>query len=150
MLVKTITRPRTGSTTTSALGLAAALESTGRFHRDTGLGRFLRRGKISLRELSSTDSLHVVIDGEDVSAHVDRVSPLKRRRDGSARYTLPRVVAHNVAGAHADLTRLLLRRSRREVCVVDVEVLDSGEPHDHLAELSAAGLPARGREERNR
>ncbi len=124
------------TTPSSATALVAALESTGRFRRDTGLGAIFHRGRISLRELSSTDSLHVVVDGDAVSAHVDRVSLLKRRRDGSARYTLARVVAHNVAGAHADLVRLLLRRSRRQVAVVDLEVLDSRAPHDHLAELA--------------
>ena len=126
-----------------AMALAAALESTGRFRRDTGLGGIFRRGKISLRELSSTDSLHVIIDGETVTAHVDLVSPLKRRRNGSARYTLARVVAHNVVGAHADLTRLLLRRSGRGACTVGLEMLDAAQPHDHLAELARSATARR-------
>ena len=77
--------PQSNPTTIDPQALARALDNDHRCRRDTGVGRLYHPGKISFREVSSTDSLHVIIDGSRVSAHVYRVSPLKPRPDGSAR-----------------------------------------------------------------
>jgi NRPS condensation-like uncharacterized protein len=82
------------------------LVSSGRFHRDSGLGRIYHPGSISLRENAATDSLHVVISGDHISAHVDRVSPLGEQPG----YSLRRAALHNVVGAAQDLVRLLRGR----------------------------------------
>jgi len=86
------------------------LASSGRFHRDGGLGRIYHPGSVSLRENSRTDSLHVVINGDHVSAHVDRVSPLGASPDQSSRYSVSRAALHNVVGAAHDAVRLLRGR----------------------------------------
>ncbi len=62
------------------------------------------RGTVSYRELRQTDSLHVVTDGNRISMHIDRISPLKCLPDGSVRYTLTRIVARNLAGIGGDVT----------------------------------------------
>jgi NRPS condensation-like uncharacterized protein len=82
------------------------LVSSGRFHRDSGIGRIYHPGSISLRENAATDSLHVVISGDHISAHVDRVSPLGEQPG----YSLQRAALHNVVGAAQDLVRLLRGR----------------------------------------
>ena len=116
---------RRAATTLGAdpLALARALEASGRFRRDTGLGGIFHRGKLSYRELCDKDSLHVLIDGRRVSAHVDRVSPLSCRPDGSARYSLGRVLVHNLTGMAADLARLARWRPGRQRCNLDCEVV---------------------------
>src|SRR5215213_4032261 len=76
--------------------LLKALEADPSFRRDSTLGGIFHLGKISYRETSATDSLHIVIDGDKVSAHVDEVSPLRIQADGSSRYAWGRVLAHNV------------------------------------------------------
>jgi NRPS condensation-like uncharacterized protein len=81
------------------------LASSGRFHRDSGFGRIYHPGSLSLRENSRTDSLHVVISGDHISAHVDRVSPM-----GTVRYSVSRTALHNVVGAAQDVVRLLRGR----------------------------------------
>jgi len=86
------------------------LESSGRFHRDTGFGRLFHRGQVSLRENQPTDSLHVVVDGNRIAAHVDRVSPLGVRPERALRYSVRRAAAHNVAGMAQDLVRLVRGR----------------------------------------
>ena len=64
--------------------------SSGRFHRDSGFGRIYHPGSVSLRENAPTDSLHIVIHGDHISAHVDRVSPLGARPDQPSRYSVTR------------------------------------------------------------
>jgi len=54
--------------------------------------------------------LHILIDGNHVSAHIDEVSPLKCSPDGSARYAWGPVLVHNVAGLFADLGRRIRGR----------------------------------------
>jgi len=81
------------------------LASSGHFHRDSGLGRIYHPGSTSLRENSRTDSLHVVINDDHISAHVDRVSPM-----GTGRYSVSRAALHNVVGAAQDVVRLLRGR----------------------------------------
>ena len=120
--VKTFTRRRAG-TPPELTTLCQALEESGRFWRDRGLGNIYHRGKVSFRELSPTDSTHIVIDGTRVSAHVDLVSPLKRRADGTVRYSVPRVVVHNLLGMGSDLTRRVRRRHGRQRCALECEVV---------------------------
>ena len=81
------------------------LVSSGRFHKDSGLGRLYHPGSVSLRENAKTDSLHIVVHGDHISAHVDKVSPL-----GTGRYSVPRAALHNVVGAAQDVVRLLRGR----------------------------------------
>ncbi len=109
--------------------LLRALEGSDRFHRDTPLGGIFHRGKISFREKTPTDSLHIVIHGDRISAHVDHVSPLRFRDDGTSCYSLARVLAHNLSGARADLRRFLGGVRGRQRCrmVCDVVWMDDDE-----------------------
>lgn len=90
------------------------LERTGRFRRDTRLGAIFHPGQVSLREVAPANSLHISIgDGNRVSAHIDRYSPLSSNQpDGRCRYSLPRIAAHNLSGMAADVARLLPGRRR--------------------------------------
>ncbi len=91
----------------------AGLAESGRFFRDSRMGRIFHPGKVSLREVCSKDSLHVSVGaGNRVSVHVDRYSPLADRMRGNRiRYSPVRVVVHN-AGVVADLVLSTLRRRR--------------------------------------
>lgn len=97
------------------VALLRELEESGRFRRDTRLGAIFHRGKVSLREMSPTHSLHITVGkGNKVSAHVDRYSPLAARQpEQLARYAFHRVAAHNVAGIAGGLARLVPGRRRR-------------------------------------
>lgn len=83
------------------------LEATGRFRRDRGIGRVFHPGTISYRELVPENSLHVIIDGHAVTAHIDRFSPLGFSGHGPTDYSLWRAAVHNVWGALKDGVRLL-------------------------------------------
>lgn len=98
-------------TTEDLDALIRDLEATGRFRRDSRLGSLYHRGQISLREVSPSHSLHITARGNEVSAHVDRFSPLADRQpEQGCRYALHRIAAHNVVGMAYDLARLLPRR----------------------------------------
>ena len=103
--------------------LISALDASDRFRRDTGLGNMFHRGKISFREVSPDDSLHIIIDGNRVSAHVDEISPLQRRPDGSVRYSALRVLAHNLSGACADVARRLRGAHGEQRCNLECEAV---------------------------
>ncbi|HET9441672.1 MAG TPA: hypothetical protein VFO65_00020 [Acidimicrobiales bacterium] len=129
--------------------LVRSLEANSRFRRDTTLGGILHRGKISFREISPVDSLHVTIKGNRVSAHVDRICPLSfRERTWARQYSLARVVAHNVVGLVGDVGRRLRRIGGAHRCQLECEVVwvddeavgdlvagiqasDPGAGHDH-------------------
>lgn len=98
------------------LALVEALEASERFHRDTRLGGILHGGKISFREKTPTDSLHIVIDGDRVSAHVDEICPLHIAPDGAVRYSLGKVLAHNLFVALGDIGRSLAGRRGQQRC----------------------------------
>ncbi len=98
------------------LDLLKALEDNPRFRRDSILGGIFHLGRISYREISPTDSLHIVIRGDEVSAHVDDVSPLVVRGDGTTHYAWGRVLAHNVAVLVADVSRRLRGVHGRQRC----------------------------------
>ncbi|MGI9033974.1 MAG: hypothetical protein ACR2HY_09945 [Acidimicrobiales bacterium] len=104
------------STALTAEHLAEALADSDRFHRDTSVGAIYHRGKVSFREKTPIDSLHVIVEGNRMSAHIDRISPLKHRPDGTVRYSLGRVLAHNLAGMGGDLGRLVGRRRGQQRC----------------------------------
>ncbi len=103
-------------TAAEPLSLYRALEASDRFHRDSRVGGIFHHGKISFRDRSPTDSLHVILDGDRVSVHIDDVSPLRCRPDGSFRYSWSRVLAHNVAGSVADLGRRLKGMQGHQRC----------------------------------
>jgi NRPS condensation-like uncharacterized protein len=106
------------------------LATSGRFHRDSGFGRIYHPGSLSLRENSPTDSLHVVIHGDHISAHVDRVSPLGARPDEPTRYSVTRAAAHNVVGAAQDVVRLL--RGRKGDHRSHLDCAWTWEGHEHV------------------
>jgi hypothetical protein len=85
--------------------LIAALDSNPAFRRDSLLGGIFHPGHISYREVCSTESVHILIRGDRVSAHVDDVSPLVVRADGTSRYAWGRVVFHNLAVMVGDVAR---------------------------------------------
>lgn len=89
----------------ATVDLIAALDGNPRFRRDSLLGGMFHPGWISFREVSPVDSMHICIRGDRVSAHVDDVSPLAVRGDGTVRYAWAKVVAHNVAVILADVAR---------------------------------------------
>jgi HAD superfamily hydrolase (TIGR01490 family) len=101
-------------TTEDPAALLKELEESGRFRRDTRLGAMFHRGKVSMREVSPTHSLHITVGkGSHVSAHVDRYSPLATSQpEHRARYALHRVAAHNLAGIADELARLIPGRRR--------------------------------------
>ena len=103
--------------------LIRALEANTSFRRDSFWGGILHPGKVSYREVSATDSLHILIDGAgDVSAHVDDVSPLRRRPDGSCRYAWGRVLAHNVLVVIEDAARRLRGVQGVQRCTLHCDV----------------------------
>jgi len=101
----------------AAEALVEALEASSRFRRDGRLGRIFHPGKVSYRELSAANSLHVIIiGGGRLSAHVDDVCPLRLAPDGSARYSWLPVFRHNISGFLADLGRRLHGHHGEERC----------------------------------
>lgn len=106
---------------TDPVALFRHLDASARFHRDTGIGRLFHPGRVSLRENVPNDSLHVVVEGNRVSAHVDRVSPLGVRPAGPSRYSAPRAVAHNLVGMAQDVVALLRGRQGDHRCELDCE-----------------------------
>jgi hypothetical protein len=97
------------------------LESTRRFHRDTGFGRLFHPGSVSFRENSRNDSLHVVIHGNHIAAHVDRVSPIDAGADEVIKYSLRWAAVHNLAALGHDLVQLLRGRQGDHLCRLDCE-----------------------------
>ena len=116
----------------AAIDLLKALEENPRFRRDGVVGGIFHVGRISYREISPTDSLHIVIKGDHVSAHVDDVSPLVLRADGSCRYAWGRVVAHNILVMMEDVGRRVrgLQGTQRCNLHCTVELVDDDEVID--------------------
>lgn len=115
-----------------ALDIIRALGTNKRFRRDTSLGAIFHPGKICFREISPTDSLHIIIDGDNVSAHVDDISPLVIRADGSHRYSWGRVVAHNAVCAATGLARRIRGQHGLQRCNLrcQVEWFDDDDEND--------------------
>jgi NRPS condensation-like uncharacterized protein len=110
-----------GPSITDPVELFRDLETSGRFHRDTGFGRIFHAGHVSFRENLPTDSLHVLVDGDRLAAHVDRVSPLGLRPRRPVRYSVRRTLTHNVVGAAEDLIRLARGRQGDHRSELDCE-----------------------------
>ena len=107
----------------AAQTLVVALEASDRFRRDGRFGRIFHPGKVSYREVSPKNSLHVVIGDGRVSAHVDDISPLRCNPDGSAHYSWVPVLRHNVAGLLADLGRRLEGSHGSQRCNLECEAV---------------------------
>ncbi|MGH9149225.1 MAG: hypothetical protein ACRD0D_13385 [Acidimicrobiales bacterium] len=105
--------------------MIAALEASGRFRRDSWLGRILHPGTVSFREISATDSLHVVIEGGRVSVHVDEISPLRIDPDPGrpVRYAAWRVVRHTVSDVTAVLGRWARGLHGRHRCNLECDIV---------------------------
>ncbi len=103
------------------VALLRRLDVSGRFHRDGPFGRIYHRGQVSLRENVPSNSLHIALHGNHLSAHVDVVSPLHADPRGRSRYSAPRTVAHNLAGMAHDLVLLLRGRQGDHTCRLDCE-----------------------------
>jgi len=108
---------------TDPVALLHDLETSGRFHRDTGFGRLFHPGSISFRENRPNDSLHIVVHDDRIAAHVDRVSPLGTRAGGSIRYSLRRAATHNLVGMAQDTVQLLRGRQGDHRSELDCEWL---------------------------
>lgn len=107
----------------AASSLIEALEASDRFRRDGPIGRIFHPSKTSYREIVPTNSLHVLVGGGRVSAHVDDVCPLRCDPDGSASYSWLPVIRHNVAGMVADLGRRLRGVHGQERCNLECEAV---------------------------
>lgn len=118
--------------------LMSALEADARFRRDTFLGGIFHPGRTSFREVSPTDSLHVLIQGARVTAHVDEISPLVMGANGTHHYAWRRVVAHNLLVLIGDITRRLRGQQGAQRCDLECEV----ECFDDEANRPRATAPA--------
>ena len=125
-------RPAKEPTIADPVAFLRRLVSSGRFHRDSGFGRIYHPGSVSLRENAPADSLHIVVHGDHISAHVDKVSPL----GDSQGYSVQRAALHNVVGAAQDLVRLLRGRKGDHRSHLDCEwVWEGYEPTPDRAHL---------------
>lgn len=109
------------ATVSDPVALLHHLDTSGHFHRDSRVGRLFHRGMVSLRETAAADSLHVSVDGNRLAAHVDAVSPLTVRPDGTSAYSARRALAHNLAGMAQDLVWLLRGRQGDHRCELNCE-----------------------------
>jgi len=119
-----------------AVPLRGALERSERFHRDSLIGGMFHWGKASFRELAPTDAVHITIDGNRISAHVDDVSPVKRGADGRTRYSAPRVVAHNLFGLATDVVRRVRGQHGEQRCNLECEIVWVDEPTATVVEVT--------------
>jgi hypothetical protein len=92
--------------------LILALAYSPHFRRDTPWGRIFHPWKLSYREISASDSLHVVFDGRNVSAHVDQRSPLNVDPGQRAHYSTGKVITHNLSGFVGNVARVFRRDPR--------------------------------------
>ncbi len=113
------------ATIADPVSLFRYLDLSGRFHRDSGIGRLFHPGRTSYREDVGTDSLHVVVEGNQVAAHVDAVSPLVVGCDGPSRYSVRRALSHNLVGMFQDLVELLRGRQGDHRCELRCEWVSS-------------------------
>ncbi len=89
----------------------ADLQSSGRFVRDSRVGGMFHAGQVPLREDCPNESLHVSLGRDNrVSVHIDRFSPLAKRKPGRrTAYSVRRVILHNV-GIVVDYVILVFHR----------------------------------------
>lgn len=117
--------------------LIRSLERNDRFRRDGRLGGIFHPGRISFRELSPRDSLHIIIDGNRVSAHVDEVCPVRCRTEQASGYSAPLVLAHNLAGMLADVGRRLRGLHGSQRCNLGCEMVWVDDD-DAIAEIAGS------------
>jgi len=123
-------------------GLIRALEASDRFRRDGRLGSIFHPGRVSFRELSPQDSLHIIVKGDSVSAHVDEVSPLRCTAEGDIRYSPVLVVAHNVSGFLGSLGRRLRGVHGSQRCSLGCEMVWVDDEIADLAHGVKEGVPS--------
>lgn len=129
-------------TTDDPVGLCRHIEATGRFRRDTWFGSLFHPGKVSYRESVPKGSLHILIDGNLVSIHKDRHSPLSFSDNTGFHYSFWRTVAHNLSGMAEDVVGLLRGISANSNQVSSYEPIEVGE---HVVdELVGAVLAGQG------
>ncbi|MEA2274355.1 MAG: hypothetical protein QOI98_3063, partial [Solirubrobacteraceae bacterium] len=129
-----------GPTISDPVALLHHLDVSGHVHRDSRIGRIFHPGRVSLRENVATDSLHIVVEGNHLKAHVDGVSPLAVDSEDRSRYSARRAVAHNLAGMAGDLVWLLRGRQGDHSCVLDCEWIaaDAASAEPELLDPTAA------------
>ncbi|GAC1363133.1 MAG: hypothetical protein NVSMB32_04390 [Actinomycetota bacterium] len=121
--------------------------TSGEFCRDTEGGGLLHpRGKIAFRQIATRNSLHVSIGEEDISVHVDHVSPLARNQAdehdcGHCNYSVPRVVAHVVT----NLFSTVFHRPSRPQGDKRMEISTTGAQAATSGALGAPGRAGQGR-----
>lgn len=121
------------------------LDASGRFHRDSTVGRLFHPGTVSFREKSAVDSLHITVSPENrVSVHVDRVSPLDVRPGRRVRYSVVRTLGHNVVHAFDAAVRACTRRGADHRCHLDCEVIVVEENSEEFFEFSCKAAGAEG------
>ncbi len=136
-------------TTPDPEALVEALENSGRFRRDTNLGSIFHRRKASFREICPRHSLHIVVDGNEVSAHVDEVSPLNCDEESESHYSVGRIVAHNLSGIRSDVARRVRGRHGQHFCTLQnltvhlndeaiTDLLEEPDPDAQELELAAS------------
>jgi len=121
------------------------LDESGRFHRDTRVGRLFHPGKVTFREIRPTDSVHITLaDDNRFSVHVDRVSPLSTG-SGRSRYSLSRAVGHNFVHAGEAFARCLRRSGGKQRCHLDCGVVTQHtEAEETVYEYSCRAAGAEG------
>ena len=126
------------------------LVASGRFVRDSHLGGMFHRGQVSLREDSPRGSLHVSVkEGNRISVHLDRYSPLAERRarrwGSRSRYSVVRVVTHNVGIVADYLVLFVTRRFGEHRCELEcekVEIVDTETGERFEVEVCDDDVPA--------
>lgn len=121
--------------------LFPALDRTGRFHRDSFIGRIFHPGAVSYREISATDSLHLAVKADNrISVHIDRVAPLAVRVGRRCRYSVGRAILHNLLHLVEATERLVRRRRGAHNCHLDCEIVwvPDDEEDDPVSEAEVA------------
>ena len=119
------------------------LQSSGRFVRDSRVGGMFHPGQMPFREDSAKESLHVSVGRDNrVSVHIDRFSPLAKRKPGKRRgYSVRRVILHNVGIVVDYVTLVVHRRFGEQRCELEcVRICD--DDHDECDASTPVGLPA--------
>ncbi|MGI8632685.1 MAG: hypothetical protein ACR2NA_09100 [Solirubrobacterales bacterium] len=83
------------------------LEASGRFYRDTVVGRLFHPLSESYRETVPKKCVHIVVHRGRARAHIDGFSPVRFTEDGEARYSFWRIASHNLSGMVEDALKLL-------------------------------------------
>lgn len=116
--------------------LVRALEAHPQFRRDTSIGAIFHRGKISFRQVAARDSLHITIEGDRISSHIDRISPLNCNPDEASHYSVRSIAAHNLTGMVEDVVgwargpQRFRRHRRNEQVTLVPKVLLAALPDD--------------------